>query len=131
MVLSEQPGFQEYLSCIKGVLGVSGIYDIPELLKVYPDYSDFVEMAFDKSQYQNASPYYVAQTKYANAEHLRFLIVSSTADELIASVHSARFACQLVSSGYSNVAMVIKDIGTHDEEPFTQDFWRIVNDFIL
>ncbi|KAJ1807418.1 hypothetical protein LPJ56_006244, partial [Coemansia sp. RSA 2599] len=39
---------QRWLGCIRGVFGIGGIYDIPGLLRQYPGYSDFVEMAFNQ-----------------------------------------------------------------------------------
>lgn len=47
-----------YHNYIKGIIGVSGIYDIPLLVKTYPSYLDFIEQAFgtNHSTYHQASP---------------------------------------------------------------------------
>lgn len=47
-----------YHHYIKGILGVSGIYDIPLLVKTFPSYLDFISQAFgpEQSTYYDASP---------------------------------------------------------------------------
>ncbi|CAO3669479.1 unnamed protein product [Rhizopus stolonifer] len=43
-------------SIIRGVLGVSGIYDIPLLLSTFPSYLGFIQQAFGTCDYHQASP---------------------------------------------------------------------------
>lgn len=47
-----------YHQYVQGVIGVSGIYDIPLLVKTFPSYLDFIEQAFgsDQSTFYEASP---------------------------------------------------------------------------
>ncbi|KAI8323060.1 alpha/beta-hydrolase [Martensiomyces pterosporus] len=130
LVLQHHPDFALTRN-IKGVLGVGGIYDLAGLVKTYPTYSDFVDMAFDKAQYDAASPQFVAQTKFEGAEHVRFLVLNSTADELMGSGHSMAFASQLVESKYSDVTVVVRNIGTHFGELDSEEFWQIVVDFVF
>ncbi|KAJ2896390.1 hypothetical protein GGI21_001681 [Coemansia aciculifera] len=130
MVLGAAGDKLDCLASIRGVLGAGGIYDIPGLLELYPDYADFVDMAFDPTQYQEASPQHVAKCRHAAAEHIRFLIANSTGDELISSVHSASFATQLIRSGYTNVELVVKDFGTHLGMLDNDAFWRVATAFV-
>lgn len=63
---------------IKGVLGVSGIYDIPRLLNQFPSYIDFIRQAFGDTDYGLASPV----SKQARSDAL-VLIAHSQEDSLI------------------------------------------------
>ena len=65
---------------IKGVIGIEGIYDIPKLIERWPEYSDFVELAFttDKHLWTNGSP------QYFKCNNLPpYLILHSLEDELV------------------------------------------------
>ncbi|KAJ2665298.1 hypothetical protein IWW48_000186 [Coemansia sp. RSA 1200] len=121
---------QRSATAIVGVVGVGGIYDIPELVATYPSYADFIDMAFTETQRVTASPYHVAHTQNELPSGIRFLLVNSTADELVPSVQAASMAQQLVARGCADVSLVVKDIGTHDGELFTEQFWRMVADFV-
>ncbi len=71
-----------YYTYIKGILGVSGIYDIPLLVKTFPSYLDFVVQAFgtDQSTFYDASPI----SKKANSlEGKSIYIAQSKEDTLI------------------------------------------------
>ncbi|KAJ1958040.1 hypothetical protein EC988_000518 [Linderina pennispora] len=116
---------------IRGVVGVGGIYNLDGLLQAYPSYSDFVDMAFAKDQYGEASPYVLAENKLAEAAHIRFLVANSTTDELIGSDQAAQFAGRLVGSGYEDVTLVVRDMGTHFGQLDDRRFWQIVVDFVL
>jgi hypothetical protein len=50
-----KPEFQ--MTGINGYVGIEGIYDLPLLLKTFPDYFDFIEQAFteDQTEYIKAS----------------------------------------------------------------------------
>ncbi|KAJ2868487.1 hypothetical protein GGH94_000019 [Coemansia aciculifera] len=127
MVLSNQ---LDCIASIRGVLGVGGIYDIPGLLELYPDYADFIDMAFDPAQYQEASPQHIAKCRYADAEHIRFLIVNSAGDSLIAATHAVGFASQLIRTGYTNVELVVRDLGSHFGMLDNEEFWRVAINFV-
>ncbi|KAJ1897927.1 hypothetical protein LPJ71_006267 [Coemansia sp. S17] len=127
MVLSDQ---LDCIASIRGVLGVGGIYDIPGLLELYPDYADFIDMAFDPAQYQEASPQHIAKCRYADAEHIRFLIINSAGDSLIAAIHAASFASQLIRTGYNDVELVVRDMGSHFGMLDNEEFWKLVTNFV-
>ncbi|KAJ2819662.1 hypothetical protein GGI24_004716 [Coemansia furcata] len=127
MVLSDQ---LDCIASIRGVVGVGGIYDIPGLLELYPDYADFIDMAFDPAQHQEASPQHVAKCRYADAKNIRFLIINSAGDSLIPAIMSADFARQLVHSGHTNVELVVRDLGSHFGMLDNKEFWQLAADFV-
>ncbi|KAJ1724214.1 hypothetical protein LPJ53_001489 [Coemansia erecta] len=126
-------GVYGWLQSIKGVIGIGGIYDIPGLLQKYPSYIDFVEMAFDSSQYAAASPLNAVSVegKRDGSGHIRFLVVNSTEDELIGSDQAVGFASRLIDAGYKDVALVVRRIGNHYGELERREFWRIVSQFVF
>lgn len=63
---------------VKGVIGVSGIYDIPLLLNTFPSYLDFIRQAFGNIDYYKASP--VSQQTSSSA---KVIIAHSQQDSLI------------------------------------------------
>ncbi|KAJ2356050.1 hypothetical protein IWW50_000901 [Coemansia erecta] len=130
MALAPHPSF-EYLSNVKGVMGIGGIYDIPKLLKSNPEYSDFIDMAFNKDQYEQASPHWAADTFHKKAEHIRFMVVNSVSDELVASEQATEFAGRLVTTGYKDVTLIVKDLGTHDGELENRVLWDMVVRFVF
>ncbi|KAJ2156430.1 hypothetical protein GGF46_005192 [Coemansia sp. RSA 552] len=129
LALSPNPHF-EYLSSIRGVLGIGGIYDIPKLLKTNPSYSDFIDMAFLENQHLKASPNHMAKVMQEKSKHIRFMVVNSAADELVGADQAAEFASQLVCSGYKNVTLVVRDLGSHEGTLETPEFWNIVVGFV-
>ncbi|KAJ2403167.1 hypothetical protein GGI23_000185 [Coemansia sp. RSA 2559] len=131
MAVQPHPKIAECLHKIRGVLGVGGIYDIPELLETNPGYADFIDMAFTAAQHETASPRHVARSAPPAAKHMAFLLVNSTADELIGPLQSADMARQLICAGYTDVSLVVKDIDTHYGELTSERFWRIVAGFAL
>ncbi|KAJ2853415.1 hypothetical protein FB639_006544, partial [Coemansia asiatica] len=118
---------KKWLGSIKGVFGIGGIYDIPALLEQYPSYSDFVGMAFSQEQYAAASPLTIASRGCSNkiSEHMRFMVVNSTKDELIDPRQSVLFVQQLVQAGYGNVNMTVCDLGDHYGELERKEFWQM------
>ncbi|KAI8988710.1 Alpha/Beta hydrolase protein [Pilobolus umbonatus] len=67
-------------SQIAGVVGVSGIYDIPLLLRTFPSYGDFITQAFGTTQLLKASP--VSQMPHHSIT-AKVIIVHSAEDTLI------------------------------------------------
>ncbi|KAJ1784053.1 hypothetical protein LPJ59_006441 [Coemansia sp. RSA 2399] len=131
MAVHPHPKIAGCLHRIRGVLGVGGIYDIPELLETNPGYADFIDMAFTAAQHETASPRHVIRSAPSAAKHIAFLLVNSTADELVGPLQSADMARQLICAGYSDVSLIVKDIGTHYGELESEGFWRIVAGFAL
>ncbi|KAI9315102.1 Alpha/Beta hydrolase protein, partial [Dichotomocladium elegans] len=67
---------------VRGVITAAGIHDIPLILKMYPDYLDFIAQAFgqDRTCYADASPV----TKSPDNEKTPpFLVINSLEDKLI------------------------------------------------
>ncbi|KAJ1898787.1 hypothetical protein LPJ66_002534 [Kickxella alabastrina] len=111
----------------RGVLGIGGIYDIPGLLKTYPSYKDFVEMAFWPHQYQEASPLHRVGDE---GRDTAFMLVNSVEDELVGSQQAVGFAQRLIGRGYRNVTLAVRDIGGHYEQLERPEFWNLVADFV-
>ncbi|KAJ2844646.1 hypothetical protein IWW36_005100 [Coemansia brasiliensis] len=130
MTLCPHLGF-EHMQHIQGVLGIGGIYNIPKLLKYNSDYSDFIDMAFAPSQFADASPHHQAQNLHDQAQHVRFMIINSSQDELVPSEQATDFAGQLVSTGYNDITLIVRDLGGHDESLFNPKFWDIVVQFVF
>jgi acetyl esterase/lipase len=70
-----------YHQYIQGIIGVSGIYDIPLLVKTFPSYMDFIEQAFcSKEGFFVASP---ISKKSSVLENKPIIIAHSQQDTLI------------------------------------------------
>ncbi|KAJ1778237.1 hypothetical protein LPJ77_002473 [Coemansia sp. RSA 2523] len=130
MTLAPHPHFAQ-LGNIKGVMGIAGIYNIPKLLRANPEYCDFIDMAFHTNQHDDASPHCVARTFHDNAAHVRFMVVNSCTDELVAPVQATDFAARLVTTGYKDVTLVVKDLGSHDGALLNQELWNMIVRFII
>ncbi|KAJ2525916.1 hypothetical protein GGH20_003747 [Coemansia sp. RSA 1937] len=130
MTLAPHPHFAQ-LGNIKGVMGIAGIYNIPKLLRANPEYCDFIDMAFHTNQHDDASPHCVARTFHDNAAHVRFMVVNSCTDELVAPVQATDFAARLVNTGYKDVTLVVKDLGSHDGALLNQELWNMIVRFII
>ncbi|KAJ2774833.1 hypothetical protein IWQ56_000396, partial [Coemansia nantahalensis] len=118
-----------HMNAVRSVVGIGGIYDIPRLLAAYPDYCDFVDMAFSASQHESASPQHAAQSLHAAASHVRFLVVHSTGDELVNADQALAFAPQLVRAGYEDVTLAVRNLGLHDAAIGNREFLRMVAAF--
>ncbi|KAJ1835954.1 hypothetical protein LPJ63_000670 [Coemansia sp. RSA 2711] len=129
-LMALKPGF-EYMSSVQGVLGIGGIYDIPQLLKDNPSYVEFIDMAFASDEHAEASPHRAAREMHGGARHVKFCVVHSFSDELVGPEQSARFAGQLVATGYSDVTLMVKELGSHDGALVNSEFWSLVVNFIL
>lgn len=96
---------------IQGVLGVSGIYDIPLLLKTFPSYSDFIAQAFgtDESTYYDASP---VNKQFPNLQGKRIYIAQSKEDSLVNNEQSEVMTKHLEKLG-ADVTMDLTLTGEH------------------
>lgn len=66
---------------VKGFIGIEGIYDIPNLIKVWPGYADWFiskEFGADRSKWAAASP-----TRLKMKSTMPWLVVHSAKDELV------------------------------------------------
>lgn len=117
--------------CIKGVVGVEGIYDIPLMISAFPSYIDFVEQAFtlDKEIWKAASPQYCCSKRPLPS----FLILFSLEDELLDLPQSTNFLAHLQSQPLSaNVRppqLRTDMVGKHDDMLRAQEFFKAVMDF--
>ena len=111
----------------KGVIGVEGVYDLEELLKEYPKYTDIVEGAFgtDNAIWHEASPTRLVH----DLPMLTVQLVQSTEDELL----SAR-QTELMSSSLEATKLNVRDVAwiksSHDDALSTPEFFAVVNNFI-
>ncbi|KAJ1719959.1 hypothetical protein LPJ61_006229 [Coemansia biformis] len=129
MALSQLNVVRE-LDCIKGVVGIGGIYDIPVLLDIHPEYKDFIDMAFSKGQHVSASPTHLAKGMYHSTQRAKFVIINSIGDELIDPEQATGFASKLIHMRYDNVYLISQRLGLHDDSIGSKKFWKIVVDFI-
>ncbi|RKP04474.1 hypothetical protein THASP1DRAFT_33758 [Thamnocephalis sphaerospora] len=72
---------------VRGIVGVEGLYDMPQLVSRWPDYRDFVAQALGEqpSAWRAASPIFFGKALNSEASRAaapRFLIVHSLEDEL-------------------------------------------------
>ncbi|KAJ3049816.1 Kynurenine formamidase [Rhizophlyctis rosea] len=75
---------------IKGIIGIQGIYSIPNLLSVWPSYSSFIHPAFgaDTSLYPLTSPTHISPSTLTNHSLTHptlppYLLIHSPNDELV------------------------------------------------
>ncbi|MDF1662291.1 MAG: alpha/beta hydrolase [Planctomycetota bacterium] len=89
--------FEEKTSVIAGAIGLEGIYDIPGLIKRWPDYrGDFIALAFGSELgWSAASP-----QSYCNGkEKAPWLVIHSPKDELVDMPQSENFVKALTTKG--------------------------------
>ncbi|KAJ1564587.1 hypothetical protein HK096_007239 [Nowakowskiella sp. JEL0078] len=94
LVLQSQKWLGDVSDCIKGVIGVEGIYDIPGMITDYPSYREFVELAFGPQDQNNvweaASPLY-CELDRLDSNFPAYLIIHSLEDELLKPDPSVQF----------------------------------------
>lgn len=103
-----------------GVLGVEGIYNIPELVKTYesiPAYREFVENAFGRDEmiWENASP--ACSKNFAAWEKAKAVVIAhSDEDELLNRVQADMMMKRLHQSiSCRNKSHYFPATGRHDE----------------
>jgi kynurenine formamidase len=94
----------------KGFVGLEGIYDIPNLINVWPTYRDwFIEKAFGKDEkWASASP-----TRLPVKLRPPWLVIHSKADQLVDMAQSVDFVKRLVDSKVKRVMLSVDKL-THD-----------------
>ncbi|CAO3672160.1 unnamed protein product [Umbelopsis vinacea] len=120
-----KPEFQ--MDGIDGFIGVEGIYDIPLLLKTFPDYRDFIEQAFTDDE-----------TAHTNASLVGFTIgpiqspialLYSPDDELVdPGQHQSMF--RWLQSQNILATVVPNMCGKHDECLTTSEMTDAISDFV-
>lgn len=97
-------------SLIQGVLGVSGIYDIPLLLKTFPSYLDFIAQGFGtKSDYKDDSPAYKTSKELDSKP---IILAQSPEDSLIDNAQS-EVMFQHLKNINANVTLDLDISGDH------------------
>lgn len=114
---------------VRGVVGADGIYDLPLLLKTYPNY-DFVAQAFgsDPSLYADASP--VTQSPIPSLmPPPPMLIVHSLEDDLL-DVEQANAMVHHLQNIGANVKLDTSVKGKHYDMLYTNEFYDLVVRFV-
>lgn len=94
---------------------VDGIYDIPELVKEYPDYESFVSDAFScQTHYRNVTQLDIENFNAFEFQPRGVIIVQSKQDELLSSRQSNLFA-EFLSKHALEFTLYKEDWGTHEE----------------
>ncbi|KAL7751277.1 hypothetical protein RI367_003136 [Sorochytrium milnesiophthora] len=127
------------LTSIAGVVGVDGIYDIPQLLAEYPDYAVFLEQAFgsDQSSWRAASANQVLmddQLRTSNLYNGKWAVIHSPDDELLTFRQSDLMVQWLQENWRSAERPLVQDYktlhGKHDDLLKTSNFFSFVHDFV-
>ncbi|KAI9286122.1 Alpha/Beta hydrolase protein [Umbelopsis sp. AD052] len=120
-----KPEFQ--LTGIDGYIGVEGIYDIPLLLKTFPDYLDFIQQAFTDNQAEYSKASLIGFTPAPI--HSPIALLYSPEDELIdpgqhESIYSWLKFHDIVATVKANLH------GKHDECLTTSEMTDAIGDFV-
>ncbi|KAI8800065.1 Alpha/Beta hydrolase protein [Cladochytrium replicatum] len=145
----ESLGGRELFDAVAGVVGVEGIFDIPLLSKMYPDYNDFIFGAFtkDPKALTDASPRHHSMRKLSQEDEKILnlkggdgahclpphLIVQSLDDELLSPDQALQYFEHIqreggLGSGGAALNTVVK--GTHDGMLRERGFFDAVADFV-
>ncbi|KAI9146475.1 Alpha/Beta hydrolase protein [Paraphysoderma sedebokerense] len=131
-------GGSALLKSIRGIIGVDGIYDVPDLLHEYPTYSDFIVQAFssDSKLWESGSPIsYSINEKSSEvlrnvARNIKYLVLHSLEDELLTTRQSERYFNHL-KSFLPNVELDMKSVkGTHFGMLETSEFYERLVKFV-
>ncbi|KAJ1958041.1 hypothetical protein EC988_000519 [Linderina pennispora] len=68
---------------------------------------------------------------FLEAAHTKYVVANSTTDGPIYPDHASRFASQLVHLGYEDVALVVRDMGTHFGELENPGLWQAIVKHLL
>lgn len=117
----------EKLSAIRGIVPADGIFDIPLLLRDYPDYADFIHQAFgdDTSKFAEASP--TAKKAYP-VPPVR--VVHSLEDELVNLAQAEVMVEHLKKIPQARVELDTSVKGKHHEMVHGSDFVDSIVDFV-
>jgi len=125
---------------IRGVVGVEGIYNVDRLLKVWPDYRDFVVQGFgeDPQALVNGSPdkQSIPATAAGAQEFVlpRYAVIHSYQDELVDPAQANEYFVHLESvagdASKDRVAIEFGDWGKHDDMLQTPQFTQTITKYI-
>jgi len=98
-------------TAVKGFIGLEGIYDLPDLAARFPTYSAwFLKKAFGPEEnWAKASP-----ARLKPKGKAPWLLIHSTADELVDLAQTEKFAAHLREEGSKATVLVLQE-GKHDE----------------
>ena len=93
-------------SAVKGLVGIAGIYDLPNLAATYPTYKAwFIQSAFGpEKNWPAASP-----QRAASKTKLPWLLIHSTEDELVSAKQSLDFRDHLKKEKADVEVLLLKD----------------------
>ncbi|KAL7322199.1 hypothetical protein PS15p_211854 [Mucor circinelloides] len=114
-----------YHQYVQGVIGVSGIYDIPLLVKTFPSYLDFIEQAFgsDQSTFYEASP--ISKTSGA-LDKKPIIIAHSPEDTLIDNDQAHVMDQHLKKLNHQHTVLDMALTGDHYDIMKTEKLLRLV-----
>ena len=113
----------------RAVVGVEGIYDLPELVEEYPKYRDFVEEAFgeDNVVWRKASPTNIILDV---STPLTVQLVQSTQDKLLSRRQTELMFSALQSKGNITLQDIAWIKGSHNLSIATSEFCTVIHNFI-
>ncbi|KAG8986526.1 Kynurenine formamidase [Tulasnella sp. 427] len=117
------------LKSVQGIILTEGIYDIDILLRLHPDYRDFIEGAFEAREfYADVSTSNFAP--YEKSSHIHWLVVQSKGDSLINEEDSQVMYDALVKL-YPEANTVSKDFTTMTQDHFEMLQTEAFRDLVL
>ncbi|KAI8990773.1 Alpha/Beta hydrolase protein [Mycotypha africana] len=126
LLLSTDMPYHQY---IQGIIGVSGIYDIPLLLEIHPSYADFIVQAFgtDDSVYYDASP--INKKSYILGNKPVFILQSSE-DTLVDNKQAERMYSHL-QTFHKNIELDLTLTGDHYDIMKTENLLKYIKQMLL
>lgn len=115
-----------YHQYIAGIIGVSGIYDIPLLVKTFPSYLDFIEQAFgsDQATFHEASPISKASDELNKQKPI--IIAHSPEDSLIDNDQALVMDQRLKTLQHQHTVLDMALAGDHYDIMKTEKLERLV-----
>ncbi|KAG0060977.1 Kynurenine formamidase [Linnemannia elongata] len=125
-------------NAIRGVVGVEGIYNVDRLLKVWPDYRDFVVQGFgeDPEALIHGSPDKQSVPNAIESGFVlpRYAVIHSHQDTLVDPAQANDYFSHLQSvageAGKDKVVIEFGDWGTHDDMLQTPQFTETITKYV-
>lgn len=99
---------------VSGAIYLDGIYNIPAMLKEYPEYLGFVEEAFNGNEYSTHSNL-ISCNAQPGSYNIKHTVIHSTVDELLSLQQPKLFIDWLQRSGAPQVEHIYDDFGKHND----------------
>jgi acetyl esterase/lipase len=118
-----------YHHYIQGIISVSGIHDIPLLVKTFPSYLDFVAQAFgkDQSTFYDASPI----SKTSNLLENKPIIIAQSEEDTLINNEQAEVMTEHLKSMNANVTLDSTLKGDHYDIMKTEKLAELVQSLVL